>query len=118
MSDVKDLEKSFEQNSVLKELKEKLNQLEKENLALHKKLEEYGIEEEAYITDLEYICNKGILQLKEVVDSGFILNESQTKVLDTLHKNLRMARGQLEKKEPKGKQKSVGELLKIVKDIS
>ena len=106
------MQESFTVAAQLSELVKENEELKREIMKLKKTLEEYGITEQAYIDDVEYICLKGIENLKSIADAG-LLDVDQSKILDTLHKNLKMARGQLEIKEPKGKRKSVGELLKI-----
>lgn len=87
--------------------------LQKEVLKLRKVLEEYGIVEEGHITNIEYICQKGIDDLKFLAMNGG-LDSDATKTLDLLHKNLRMARGPLAKKEAPGRAASENELLRIV----
>jgi hypothetical protein len=90
-----------------------VNDLTKEVLRLRKQLETYGIEEEMHITNVEYICQKGLDDLKLLAMQGG-LDSDATKTLDLLHKNLRMARGNLAKKETPGKTVSEAELLKLV----
>lgn len=114
---MKDLEEAFESKSHNQLLQDKIEKLEKENMELKKTLEEYGIDETSPITDVEYICIKSIESLKTLAENGVPLSESDTKVLDVLHKNLRLARGQMEKKEPKGKALSEEELLKIAGNV-
>ncbi len=110
---IDDMEKKFEDQLMMDDLANRIKELEKENLSYQKTLEEYGITDKSPITDVEYICIKGIGNLKAIAEAG-MLSKDDSMVLDTLHKNLRMARGQMEKKEPKGKAKSVEELLRIV----
>lgn len=116
MDEIKKMGEEFGVSAQIKDLSDENERLRKEVMTLKKTLEEYGIEEQAYISDIEYICLKGIESLKYIAEAG-LLDVDQSKILDTLHKNLRMARGQLEIKEPKGKKKSVGELLKIAGGI-
>lgn len=95
-------------------LKKEIDDLKKENMRLHKTLEEYGIEEQSPISDIEFICVNEIKKLKAVSQLEE-LTMDHVKNLDTLAKNLRMARGEFNKKEPiKGAKQSVAELLKIV----
>ena len=105
--------KEIENVGEIKVLKEELREAEKKILGLYKTLEEYGIDEYSPITDVEYICTKGILDLKAIAD-GMGLTQDDAKTLDILHKNLRMARGKIEVKEPKGKAQTVEQLLRIV----
>jgi hypothetical protein len=110
---ISDLERGFEEKSLAEALERRIKELELENMSYKKTLEEYGITEASPITDVELICIKGIENLKAIAEVG-MLSKDDSMVLDVLHKNLRMARGQMEKKEPKGKAQSVDELLKIV----
>lgn len=110
---IADFEKDFEEKAIVDALETRIKELEKENLSYKKTLEEYGITDLSPISDVEYICIKGIENLKGIADSGF-LSKDDSIILDTLHKNLRSARGQMDKKEPKGKMASEAELLKIV----
>jgi len=112
MDDINKMEKDFKIKALVNELKKELEELKEENYRLRKTLVEYGIEEESSIDEVEYICVKGIEDIKRLAD-GAGLEHEDVKNLDILHKNLRMAR-KIETKEPKGKAKSVGELLKIV----
>lgn len=97
------------------ELSHDIIELQKEVLSLRKTLEAYGIEEEMHITNVEYICLKELDNLKHYAMNGGLTSD-QAKVFDLLHKNLRMARGNVDKKEPPGKAMTEGELLKLVKD--
>lgn len=112
MTDLDEMEKAFATSAREQELMEEIEALKKELAVKQKTLEEYGIEDEAIMSDVEYICIKGIEKLKPVAEAG-MMDTDQAKVFDTLHKNLRMARGSLEKKDPKGKQKPLAELIKI-----
>ena len=111
LEEVKDLSGSSE-NPFLK-YEEEIKELRSENYALRNVLEQYGIEEYSILSDIEYICFKTIEDLKKLSDTVG-LTEQDTKILDTVHKNLKRARGEWEKKEIKGKALPVGELLKIV----
>lgn len=104
---------NLEKEMLFRELREEINNLKLENMKLNKTLEEYGITEISPITDVEYVCIKGIQDLKLLADSVG-LTQDDSKILDTLHKNLRMARGKMEVKTPKGAEKSVEELMSIV----
>jgi tRNA splicing endonuclease len=87
--------------------------LRREVFVLRKTLEEYGAEQYSILSDIEYICSKGISDLKKISETtGLTLDD--TKTLDLLHKNLRAARGKLNMKESKHKLKSVDDLLKLV----
>jgi hypothetical protein len=110
-----DLEKAFElsvDNTDAPDDSE-LERLRRENAEMRKTLEEYGSVKLSPITDIEYICMKAIDDLKKLAD-GIGLSQDDAKTLDILHKNLRQARGKLDTKIPKSKQKTVGDLLRIV----
>jgi len=104
---------SLEKEMIFRELREEINSLKLENMKLNKTLEEYGITEISPITDVEYVCIKGIQDLKLLADT-LGLTQDDSKILDILHKNLRMARGKLETKTLKGAELSPAELMKIV----
>lgn len=97
------------------ELSENPSELQKEIIRLRKIIESYGLSEEMHITNIEYICQIGIDNLKGMAMQGS-LTQDEAKTLDILHKNLRIARGKLEKKEVPGRETSEAELLKIVKN--
>jgi hypothetical protein len=110
-----DMKKEF-MESIPEEMQAKFSEMEdlrKENYALKKTLEEYGIEGYSPISEIEYICIKGIDDLKKLANT-LGLTEADTKMLDTLHKNLRMARGKMDKKELPDKTESVEDLLSII----
>jgi len=112
-SNFDDLEGAYELNA----LKDHIKKLELENTKLKLTLQDYGIEESELldITDEEAICVKQIQNFRELSDKGVPFDQDMAKTFDILHKNLRMARGEGRgKKTPKGKPKSVSELLKIV----
>ena len=111
---IDDLLDELEDKAKAVELVDDIVSLHKEVLRLRKTLESYGIEEEMHITNIEYICQKELDNLKVQAMVGGLTSD-QAKVFDLLHKNLRMARGHLDKKEPPGKALSEGELLKLVK---
>jgi len=94
-------------------LSDNVEELQKEILRLRKIVESYGIEEEMHITNVEYVCQKGIDNLKHMAMRGQ-LDSDGTKALDILHKNLRMARGPIAKRELPGKKATEEQLLKIV----
>jgi hypothetical protein len=108
---VKELEKK------IKQLIEKNQNIVKENVRLKRTLQEYGIEEISDMTDVEIICIQEIKKLKELSEFSS-LTQDDAKTLDILHKNLRMARGEIVKKEPKGNKASISDLLKIVENDS
>ena len=115
MSDFDDMEKSFE-NKVKSEsdiLNEQIDELKRENVKLKKVLWQYGIEEEGEVSDEEYICLVQLERLREMSERAD-LSEQEVRIFDILNKNLRMIRGGVEKKTPKGKKMSKGDLLKIV----
>jgi len=95
------------------ELLKKIEELKRENYSLKKEMESYEIEEHSLIGDIEYICYKTIEDLKKLADSVGLTAED-SKILDTVHRNLRLARGEMEKKVLKGKELSKDQLLKIV----
>lgn len=97
-----------------KSQEEELLSAKEEIWRLRKTLEEYGIEEEAHINNIEVICQEELNKYAKLVSEGYHLNESDARIIDTLHKNLRMARGNIEKKELRGKQTSEADLLRIV----
>lgn len=113
MKKTSDLEKDFKESIQSNNSENKIKELEKEILALRKTLEEYGIETVSPIDDVEYICVKGIEKLK-ALSENVGLNKDEANTLDILHKNLRIARGNMEKKEIKGKTTDIKDLLKIV----
>lgn len=110
-----DLETAYTKSiePVLDSKEEKIKDLEKEILSLRKTLEQYGIETVTPIEDVEYICIQGIKKLIALSENvGLTKDEATT--LDTLHKNLRIARGQMEKKELDDKVTDIKDLIKIV----
>jgi len=109
MDKIDDLEKTFKAEN---DQYEKIKELEKELYALRRTLEEYGIDTVTPIDDVEYICIKGIEKLKPISEAvGLTKEEAAT--LDLLHKNLRMARSKMEKKELNQKT-DIKDLLRIV----
>jgi len=110
---VDDLLETLEVKAKEASLSNSVEELQKEVLRLRKTLESYGIKEEMHVTNVEYICQKGIDDLKHAAMSG-LLDSDMTKVFDLLHKNLRMSRGPLNKKEVPSKKTTEAELLRIV----
>lgn len=112
---IDDLLKDLEKKAQEIELSHDIIELQKEVLRLRKVIESYGLEDEMHLTNIEYICQKELDNLKHIAMVGGLTHD-QAKVFDLLHKNLRMARGHIDKKEIPGKQMSEGELLKLVKE--
>jgi hypothetical protein len=108
--DIEKMQDSFE----LEALKSKISQLEAENDDLRKTLRVYGIEESEKVSDIEAICVKQLRLFREMSDSGIPLSNDDAKIVDIMHKNLKMALGKEDKKSPKGKEYTVGELISIV----
>ena len=113
--DLLDMEDSFADRSenLTSNLTDEIEKLRRENLELRKTLEEHGIVEFSIINDVEYICSAGILQLKKIVDTSGLTSDD-TKTLDLLHKNLKIARGKIDTKDVNQKAKSIDDLLRIV----
>ena len=111
-----DMEKEFakETNKSQTEiLNDEIDDLKRENANLKRTLWEYGIEEVSEVSDEEYICLAQIERLRQTAER-IDLTEQEVRMFDLLNKNLRMIRNGIERKAPKGKQLSKGELLKIV----
>lgn len=106
-----------ELESQSKEVINKLNSLKLENAKLRLLLQENGIAEDGLnsISDVEAICIDQIRKLKDIATNG-MLTETDTKILDILYKNLRMARGIVVDKQTdkKAKKVSTEELFKII----
>jgi hypothetical protein len=111
--DIDDLLNDLEVKAKEVSLSNDIEKLHKQIISLRKILETYGINEEMHITNIEYICQKGIDDLKHLAMEGG-LDSDATKTLDLLHKNLRTARGKLNKKDVPGKATAESELLRIV----
>lgn len=111
----KELLRKLEAEVKAEMMSENIDDLQKEIISLRKTLEKYGIKEELHVTNIEYICQKGISDLSKLAQSGG-LTQDDAKTLDILHKNLRMVRGNLDKKEVPGRAATEAELLKIVKN--
>jgi len=95
------------------ELAEEITELQKEVISLRKTLESYGIREEMHVTNIEFICQKELDNLKKRAMGGG-LSSDEAKVFDLLHKNLRMVRGKIKKKDLPSKETTEKELLRIV----
>ncbi len=112
--DLQDVEKLSEDlKNPFEKYQEEIDELRRENYTLRSTMEQYGIDEVSIISDIEYICIRTIQDLRKLADTVG-LNEQDTKILDTVHRNLRRARGDWEKKELKGKDVAVEDLLRIV----
>ena len=104
----------------ISELRQKIIKLESENQKMKQVILDNELEEEleglSSISEEEYICVKGIGHLKKLFENGSFTKDD-TQQLDILIKNLRMIRGQSNKKA-KGKKlktEDVAELFSIVK---
>ena len=106
------MQNSFE----LKALREQISELEAEIDDLRKTLRVYGIENTEKVSDIEAICVKQLRLFREMSDSGVSLSNDDAKIVDIMHKNLKIALGKEEKKTPKGKEYTVGELISIVEE--
>jgi len=103
-------------DSIPEDMKVKINEIEelrKENFELKKTLEVYGITELTPISDVEFICLQSIEHYKRL--AGTIgLTPDDVKSLDTIHKNLRLARGKVDKKELPDREESIDDLIRII----
>lgn len=106
------MQDSFE----LESLRKQITDLEAEIDDLRKTLRVYGIEDTEKVSDIEAICVKQLRLFREMSDSGIPLSNDDAKIVDIMHKNLKMALGKEDKKTPKGKEYSVGELISIVEE--
>lgn len=106
------MQKSFE----LESLRKQISELEAEIDDLRKTLRVYGIEDNEKVSDIEAICVKQLRMFREMSDSGVPLSNDDAKIVDIMHKNLKIALGKEDKKAPKGKEYSVGELISIVEE--
>lgn len=99
----------------LKLLREKISNLEKENIRLHQLLVENDVTVEGLptISDEEYICTAQIKKLRESSDVESFTGE-EAKIFDILHKNLKLARGEVTLDGKRKKKLPASELLKIV----
>ena len=114
---IDDMMEDFEKKAKEVTISNNINDLQKEVLSLRKTLESYNITEEMHVTNIEYICQKAIDDLKTLALEGGVSSDD-AKTLDILHKNLRMARSNFAKKEKPGKEVSEAELLSIVKGMN
>ena len=99
-------------------LTEKLNELHAEKVKYEILLEQYGLGgDEHSISDTELICVEQIRKLKEA-SKDTIFNQEDSKVLDILHRNLKLARGEKIKQDGKmhTKKLSDADLLKLIKN--
>lgn len=111
--DIEKMSKDFEDKSVDNSLQNEMEDLKREIFRLKKIIEQYDLPINEELSDVEYICLKGIENLKAAATSGY-MTKDEASTLDTLHKNLRLARGQTDKKQPKSQEQSVENLLKLV----
>jgi hypothetical protein len=113
IKDTSDMLKDLEKQALEVTIPRDIEKLQFEVVRLRKILEQYGISDEMHLTNIEFICQKAIDDLKIISVNGELSLED-TKKFDFIHKNLRAARGNLEKKELPGKKSSEAELLRIV----
>ncbi len=106
--------KSDDLLEVIKELKAKLVEKERENAQLKHTLFEYGIEEGVEMSDEYFICVNEIRKLKELSECQGELSDKEVKAFETLNKSLHLIKGNIDQKAPKMKEVSKDELLKIV----
>jgi hypothetical protein len=110
---IDDLLGELQEKATENHIPETNEELQKEVVRLRKTLESYGILEELHVCNIEFICQKSIDDFKKLaLQVG--LTSDDAKTLDILHKNLRMARGNLSKKEIPGKTVNEADLLSIV----
>jgi hypothetical protein len=110
---IDDLIDQLEVKAIENSIPDTIEELQKEVLRLRKVLETYNITEELHITNIEFICQKALDNFKKQ-SMVRTLTSDEAKTLDLLHKNLRMARGKIDKKEKPGKTTTEAELLRIV----
>lgn len=113
------MDKLTEAEFEITSLRKRLEILETENRSLLKVIKDNDLVEDLemdIISDEELICVNEIRKLKELSDNGSFGKE-ESQILDILHKNLRLIRGQSNDlgKKPK-KKASVTELFKIVNE--
>lgn len=108
------------QNLELMKLRKQILDLEVENRKYKEILKENDLLDEIEDTTVnvvEVMCLSELNKLKELSDKGGLTLED-TKILDLLHKNLMLARGEVKPEKSKGKKKNeqttVAELLSIV----
>jgi len=108
----------------VKELEKQVTELSKsnenlilDNIRLRATLKDNGLtEEDIHISDAEAICMQQIERLKEMSASR-PFSETDAKIFDILHRNLRLARGNVVEKDNRRKTKAltVKELNDILK---
>lgn len=105
----------MEAEYMISALQDKISNLEKENLRLRQLLQENDVIVEGFptVSDEEYICVLQIKKLRSLADEG-IYTTDDAKVLDLLHKNLKLARGEVTMEGKRKKKLGASELLKIV----
>jgi hypothetical protein len=98
-----------------KALRDRLKRLEMDVMKYKKIVEENDLDEsEGFISDEEAICINEISKLKEL-SMTVGLTKDDAMILDILHKNLRLARGQsVDKKKRNAKPLDPSELFKII----
>ena len=97
----------------IKELKEEIVELKREKIAMHKTLQEYGIENDiSQVSDVEFICTTQIEVLKNAASNGELIKE-QVENLERIVKVLNREWAGIKKKELKSHEKDVGKLLEI-----
>lgn len=106
------MQDSFELAQKNKQIKE----LEAEIDDLRKTLRIYGIHDTEKVSDIEAICVKQLRMYREMSDSGIPLSNDDAKIVDLMHKNLKIALGKEDKKTPKGKEYTSAELISIVEE--
>ena len=99
----------------IKMLERTFDELEKENTKLKILLKDYGVDAHADdVTDEEAICVLQISKLRERASSR-MLTLDETRQLDLLHKNLKLARGETVRTKKKVTKLSTTELLDRLK---
>ena len=95
----------------------KIKELESEIEQLKQVIKDNELEDQLedidFLTPEEQICIDGIKHLKKLFELGSFTKDDAT-IFDTLHKNLRMIRGQKGPKERKTKPKTAAELFSII----
>lgn len=107
----------MEVNFQLDALRKKVAELEKENLKLSQIIRDndLDIDDISDMSDEEYICLSQIARLKEQSDN-MAFDQEQSKIFDTLVKDLNIIRGGNVKRKAKKKTKAeVAELISIAK---
>lgn len=108
----KEMQKSFEEASLRKQIKE----LQAEIDDLRKTLRVYGIEDTEKVSDIEAICVQQLRIMRDLSENGVQLSNDDAKIVDIMHKNLKIALGKEDKKSPKGKEYTTAELISIVEE--